>query len=102
MGSAQGTQESKKIFALADRYTYYRVMAEEKVTDGVYQLVTVETFPAIDHDTTLEWQARPYHNRGKIMIGDDVIDDDRLNRQDKEKVPAGQQVRVFEMTVRFA
>ncbi len=77
-------------------------MAEGKATDGVYQFVTVETFPAVDHPRTIEWQARPYHNHGKIMIGDDAIDSDRLNKPDKETVPAGKLVRVFEMTVRFA
>ncbi|KAJ4161586.1 uncharacterized protein LMH87_007617 [Akanthomyces muscarius] len=37
--------------------------------DGVYQSVTVETFPATDQERAIEWQTRPYHNRGKIIIG---------------------------------
>lgn len=80
-------------------------MSAGLATDGVYQPVTVDTFPAVDHDRTLEWEARPYHNRGKIMIGDDdaidAIDDDRLNAPGEETIPAGKHVRVFEMTVRF-
>lgn len=76
-------------------------MSEGKAVEGYFQEITVETFPGMDHDTTLEWQTRPYHNRGKIMIGNNTIDDDRLNSSDREGVPAGQSVRVFEMTVRF-
>lgn len=76
-------------------------MSEGKALDGCYQAIAVETFPGMDHDSTLEWQPRPYHNRGKIMIGGNTIEDDRLDSVGQERVPAGQSVRVFEMTVRF-
>ncbi len=42
-----------------------------------------------------------YHNRGKIIISDKAIDDDRLNFEGYENVRAGKQVRVFKMTIRF-
>ena len=33
---------------------------------------------------------------------DAAIDDDKLNGENSEKVPAGKRVRVFEMTVKFS
>lgn len=69
--------------------------------DGVYQSVGVETFPATEHDRTIEWQPRPYHNRGKIIIGGTPVDDDRLNNAGSQTVPSGKEVRVFELTVKL-
>lgn len=76
--------------------------AGEKALSGEYETISVYTFDPLKEDKILEWQKRPYHNRGKIMIGNKAIDDDRLDEYNNEKVPAGERVRVFEMTIKFS
>lgn len=73
----------------------------ENALNGVFEWMGIHTFDSFEEDRMIEWQKRPYFNRGKIMIGDKAIDDSRLNGSGHEKVPAGQQIRVFEMTVKF-
>jgi hypothetical protein len=58
------------------------------------------TFPARKATWTLYWKETKNRNRGKIIIGDNTLEDTSLEKSDKIEVPAETEVQIYEMRVK--
>lgn len=73
----------------------------EQVTQGQYAFVVGWTFPAVDHDRTVEWKPRRIPGRCLIKIGAKPLSYEALDEKGQERVPAGEPLSVYEMDVRL-
>jgi hypothetical protein len=77
-------------------------MLGDQALSDTFEAIGRHAFPATDEDRTIHWEKRATHNRGKIMIGDKAVDDEKLNEAGSVPVPAGSRVLVYDMTVKLS
>lgn len=69
----------------------------ESTSDFKYTFYTFHVFESQSEEATFEWEPRSIQGRGKIIIGEQHISEDRLDKGDIEQVPAGVRPKVHDM-----